>query len=83
MILIWSCPGNMPKIYMEKTTLLYQYHLTLDLFIYLFLFLQMNFYVFVFFAVNIDNFAFFAVCIYIICFSYLLNGHYSMFVHVS
>ena len=43
----------------------------------------MNFYVFVFFAVNIDNFAFFAVCIYIICFSYLLNGHYSMFVHVS
>ena len=25
MILMWSCPGNMPKYYLDKTTLLYKY----------------------------------------------------------
>ena len=25
MILMWYCPGNMPKYYLDKTTLLYKY----------------------------------------------------------
>ena len=26
MILMWACPGNMPKYYLDKTTLLYKYY---------------------------------------------------------